>query len=122
MNEKIQQALQQDRLVDITAIGRKTGQPRKFEIMVRRLDGRLYILGQPVPKGWYANMRANPEITLHLKESVQVDLPAKASAILDETERRPILTALLQNEEMVDDLEAWIAGSPLIRIDVAAAF
>ena len=62
MNEQIQQALEQDRLVDITTVGRKSGQPRRFEIMLRRFEGQLYILGRPQPKDWVANMRANPEI------------------------------------------------------------
>lgn len=118
MSEAIQNALQNDQLVDITAIGRKSGEPHRFEIMLRRYDGQIYIVGSPVPKGWYANMRTKPEITLHLKQSVQADLPAKAVAIVDEAERRPILTALLVNQPMVDDLETWIAGCRLIRIDL----
>ena len=114
----IQHALETDRLVDITATGRKSGRPRRFEIMLRRHAGRLYIVGRPEPKGWYANMLADPAITLHLKESVQADLSARAEPILDMAERRPILTDLLADMDMVDDMDAWIASSAWTAVTV----
>lgn len=116
MNETTQKALQEDALVDITVIGRKSGQPHKFEIMLHRDGGKYYIAGQPQPKSWYANMLANPEITLHLKQSAQADLPATAHVVRDAAERRRLFQLFLGNSEMMTDLEAWVKGAKLIEI------
>jgi deazaflavin-dependent oxidoreductase (nitroreductase family) len=86
MNDKILRALERDRTIDITTIGRKTGKPRRIEIWFHNLDGRLYITGSPGKRSWYANLLANPEFTFHLKGSIQADLPARARPILDEYE------------------------------------
>jgi deazaflavin-dependent oxidoreductase (nitroreductase family) len=89
MDEKVRQALEQDQTIDITTTGRKSGLPRRIEISFQHLDGRLYIsAGTPGRKDWFANLQANPEFMFHLKESVQVDLPARARVIVDEAERR----------------------------------
>lgn len=69
MNEKIAQALAQDRVIDITTTGRKTGQPRRIEIWFHRWNGRYYITGLPGKRSWYANLLVYPEFTFHLKGS-----------------------------------------------------
>lgn len=119
MNEKIKQALAQDRVIDITTIGRKTGQARRIEIWFHRWNGRYYITGMPGRRSWYANMRANPNFTFHLKGSAQADLPATARPILDEAERRETLTGLLQTMDRIDALDEWLAHSPLVEVTLA---
>jgi hypothetical protein len=47
MDEAVKQALERDRIIDITTRGRTTGQPRRTEIWFHNLDGRLYITGTP---------------------------------------------------------------------------
>lgn len=84
--------------------------------MLRRHAGRYYIGGQPEPKDWYANMVADPEITLHLKQSTQADLPATAQAVLDEAERRQLFQRFFGDSEMMDDLERWVQSAKLIEI------
>lgn len=69
MDEAIKQALDQDRTIDITTTGRKTGQLRHTEIWFHNLDGELYITGTPGRRDWYANLLGDPEFTFHLKES-----------------------------------------------------
>ncbi|MEZ4622693.1 MAG: nitroreductase family deazaflavin-dependent oxidoreductase [Caldilineaceae bacterium] len=118
MNEAIQHALATDNLVDITATGRKSGEPRKFEIMLRRHDGKYYIAGQPAPKGWYANMVADPAITLHLKQSAQADLPATARPVLDAAERRHLFQHFFGDSEMMDDLDRWVESAKLVEIQL----
>src|SRR4051812_27381293 len=77
MSDATATALAQDRVIDITTIGRKTGEPRRIEIWFHRLDGRYYITGTPGrPRDWYANLVAQPGFTFHLKESATADLPA----------------------------------------------
>jgi deazaflavin-dependent oxidoreductase (nitroreductase family) len=117
MNDKILRALERDRTIDITTIGRKTGKPRRIEIWFHNLDGRLYITGSPGKRSWYANLLANPEFTFHLKGSIQADLPARARPILDEYERRQVLTGILPGLGRSDDLETWVAHSPLVEVE-----
>ena len=88
MTSAIEQALAQDRIIDITTIGRKTGQARRIEIWFHRVDGRYYITGSPGARGWYANMLEEPDFTFHLKQSAQADLPAHATAVLGDEKRR----------------------------------
>lgn len=118
MNEAIRKALDEDNLVDITATGRKSGEPRKFEIMLRRYEGKYYIAGRPEPKGWYANMIANPDITLHLKQSVQAELPAIAHDVQGAVERRQLFQHFFGASEMMDDLDQWVERAKLIEIQL----
>ena len=121
-NEQVQKALETDRVIDITTIGRKTSQRRRIEIWFHNLNGRLYITGMPGrPRSWYANMLANPEFTFHLKEGVQADLPAQAVPIVDEAERRKILSGILQKLDRDDDVESWVVGSPLVEVVIERA-
>ncbi len=38
MNEQVRQALDRGRVIDITTIGKKSGQPRRLEIWFHNLD------------------------------------------------------------------------------------
>ena len=118
MDERIKQALKQDRTIDITTTGRKSGEPRRIEIWFHNLDGRLYITGSPGRRSWYANLVANPEFTFHLKESAQADLPARARPITAEAERREVMGRITRNVGRAGDLEAWVRESPLVEVDL----
>ena len=116
IDDKIRHALQTDRTVDITTIGRKSGQPRRIEIWFHAVDGRYYLSGSPGKRSWYANLMANPEFTFHLKGTVKVDLRAMAHPIVDKAERRAVMAKILEKLGMDSHLEAWIAGSPLVEV------
>lgn len=118
MDDSIQQALRQDRAIDITTWGRKTGQPRRIEIWFHNLDDNLYITGSPGRRGWYANLVATPEFTFHLKESVQVDLPARATPVLTEEQRRQVLSVILRNLDKNDEIDTWVEGSALVQVEI----
>ena len=119
MDEQVQHALDHDHLIDITTGGRKTGQPRRIEIRFHNIEGHLYITGRPPrPRDWYANLLTNPEFTFHLKQSVRVDLPARATPILDQARRRTILTAIHQKLGRYQDIEAWVESSPLVAVEL----
>ena len=47
MDERIQRALSRGHRIDITTTGRKTGAPRRIEIVFHNIDGRIYISGIP---------------------------------------------------------------------------
>lgn len=120
MSAKIKRALERDLTIDITTKGRKSGKPRRTEIWFHNVDGRLYITGDPGPRDWYANMLAHQEFTFHLKESVKADLPARARAVTGAAERRRVLTRMAELDGGNDHLEEWIAGSPLVEVELLA--
>jgi hypothetical protein len=119
MDDRVRGALERDRTIDITTIGRNTGRPRRVEIWFHNLGGRLYITGLPGRRDWYANMVVNPGFTFHLKRSVQADLPARARPITDQAERREVLSKIISGLGGERDLEAWVADSPLVEVEIA---
>jgi len=118
MDEKIRQALATDRTIDITTIGRKSGEARRIEIWFHNVDGHLYITGTPGHRDWYANVAAHPDFTFHLKESVQADLPACARPITDAEEKRATLVPILTRLGRQADIERWVEESPLVEVTI----
>lgn len=116
MDPLIERALAQDKTIDITTTGARTGMPRRIEIWFYRLDGRIFITGSPGRRHWYANLLAHPDITFHLKQSARADLPARATPITDPARRRRILTRLFQNDSSAEEIERRVAGSPLVEV------
>jgi hypothetical protein len=127
MDAAVEQALAIDpssgaaeRTVDITTTGRRSGEPRRIETWFYRVDGEIYLSGAPGRRGWAANLEAEPSFTFHLKNGVEADLPAHATEITDEAERRAIFTTLLDEisglTSVRRDLEEWVAGSPLFAV------
>jgi deazaflavin-dependent oxidoreductase (nitroreductase family) len=113
-----------ERTIDITTAGRRSGIPRRVEVWFHRVDGHWYITGVPGPRNWYANLRANPRFTVHLKHGVRADLPATAKPV-DEQTRRRVITAVLDLQNKPDivgrpvarqSFDDWFAHSPLIEI------
>jgi deazaflavin-dependent oxidoreductase (nitroreductase family) len=113
-----------ERTIEITTLGARTGAPRRVEVWFHRVDGRWYITGMPAPRNWYANVRANPRLIVHLKHGVTADLPATAAPV-DQPTRRRVLTAVLELQNRPDlgarisrrqELDEWLAHSPLIEI------
>lgn len=76
--------------IDLTTIGRRSGRPSRIEIWWFRVDGRFVITGTPGPRDWYANVLANPEVTVHVAGS---DLPARAVPIQDPAARAAVFDA-----------------------------
>lgn len=120
MSDDVRRALEQDRVIDITTTGRTSGQPRRIEIWYHNLGGRLYVTGRPGPRSWYANLVANPELTFHLKRSVQADLPARARPIIEADERREVLSKILERIQMAGQIEQWVEGAPLVEVKLGS--
>ena len=96
LNEEIRKALRSDRIIDIITIGAKSGLPRKKEIAFTNVNGRIIICGGRAPRSprdWFANLKANPEFTFCLKQSLNVELPARAVLIVDPDDRRQLMSA-----------------------------
>ena len=116
VDQQIREQLQQGHTIDITTTGRQSGKPRRIEIGFQNIDGTVYISGLPGKRDWYANLVANPEFTFHLKDSVKADLPARARPITDPAERRAVLTPFTVNWNYANDLDKWLARSPLVAV------
>jgi deazaflavin-dependent oxidoreductase (nitroreductase family) len=118
VDERVQRALENDRTIDITTTGRRSGEPRRIEIWRYRYDARTFLSGSPGMRDWYANLVANPEFTFHLKGSARADLPAVARPITEDAERREVIAGILEDlGRAPGDLEGWIAGSPLAEVE-----
>lgn len=116
MSEDMRKALEADRTIDITTTGRKSNRPHRIETWLFRAGGQHFLTGSPGRRDWYANLLAAPDFTLHLKESVTADLTAQAIPITNQEERRTIFTEILTDLDALPDLDAWLAGSPLMEI------
>jgi len=115
--DAIQAALDHGHTIDITTTGRRSGKPRRIEIVFHNIDGRIFISGIPRPskRDWLLNLEANPRFTFHLKGRVHTDLPALARVIDDEEERRQVLPHVARNWQR-NDLDAMVRYSPLIEV------
>jgi hypothetical protein len=115
----VQSALGRGGLVDITTTGRKSGQPRRIEIGVHNLDGRLYLSGLPGRRDWYANLLERPHLVMHLwaPDGVTIDVPATARPITDAEERRRVMAPISRLWRL--DLGVMVASSPLIEVVLA---
>jgi deazaflavin-dependent oxidoreductase (nitroreductase family) len=116
-NGDIKAALARGHTIDITTIGRRSGAPRRIEIVFHNIGGRIYISGTPARtrRGWLANLEANPDFTFHLKGRVRADLQARARIIDDEAERREVLPHVARAWNR-DDVDVMVRYSPLIEV------
>ena len=119
-DERISRALSRGHTIDITTTGRRSGQPRRIELVFHNIDGHVVISGLPGRRDWYANLLANPRLTFHLKGAVKADLPAKARPIVEPAERRAVMTRVAQNWGRTD-IERMMQHSPLIEVTFAQA-
>ena len=115
LDDRIRRALSRGHLIDITTTGKRTGLPRRVELVFHNIDGRVYISGLPGRRSWYANLVANPRMTFHLKRVVQSDLPATARPITEPTERREIMEQVARNWNRTD-VDRMMAYSPLVEV------
>jgi len=122
MDAAARNALDNDGLIDISTVGRRTGQSRRIEIGLQRVHGRYYLTGTPgKARAWYANLVAHPSFTLHLKQSVAADLEAVARPVTELEEREAVFADLLIPFTSITSTPGmepavWIAQSPLVEV------
>ncbi|WFE64150.1 nitroreductase/quinone reductase family protein [Micromonospora sp. WMMD714] len=115
--DETRQVLERQRTVEISTTGRWSGQPRRTEIWRYRAGGRYWLTGSPGSRDWYANMLAHPEFTLHLAD---LDLPVRGRPVTDPDERAEVFGEIVPALSWAGSLESWIAGSPLVEIELGA--
>ena len=120
MDKAIKDALARNGVVDITTTGRKTGRPRRIEIVYHVIGGRIFISGMPRAdrkRAWLWNLESEPKFTFHLKRGITADLPASARVITDPAERRVVLEEVARNWRRTD-VDFMVAHSPLVEVTI----
>jgi deazaflavin-dependent oxidoreductase (nitroreductase family) len=121
MDATVRHALDYSQVIDLTTTGRRTGEPRRIEIFIHNLDGRLVISGKPVAgrtRAWLRNVADNPSVTLHLKSQLAVaNVEGTARVVTDPAERRALIEGVARNWRRTD-VEFMVEHSPLIEVTV----
>jgi deazaflavin-dependent oxidoreductase (nitroreductase family) len=126
MDDQVTRALRHGQTIDITTTGRRTGQPRRIEIVDHVIDGRIFITGMPRAdrkRAWLLNLEADPRLTIHLKGPVVADVPATARVLTDPGERQSLAAWVATNAWRNQDPAVMTAYSPMIEVtpeDIAA--
>jgi deazaflavin-dependent oxidoreductase (nitroreductase family) len=115
LTRAVQAELEHGQLIDITTHGRKTGQTRRIELVFHNVGGRIVISGKPgFPRGWVANLLADPRMTLHLKGRLVADLPALGRVITERAEREELLAPIARLWRI--DHTLMVRSAPLVEV------
>ena len=108
------QRLALHRTIDLTTIGRRSGEPRRIEIWWFHVEERFVITGTPGRRDWMANIHANPEVTVHVDG---LDIPARAEPIEDSAFRRRVFThPEISWYKTQTGLDRLVETSPMVEI------
>ncbi|HSJ70682.1 MAG TPA: nitroreductase family deazaflavin-dependent oxidoreductase [Acidimicrobiia bacterium] len=108
------EALARTRTVDLTTIGRRSGQPRTVEIWWFHVDGRFIITGTPGRRDWLANVRANPRVTVSAGNG---DFHGTATEVDDAAFKRRVFTdAQIGWYRTQADLDELISTAPMVEV------
>lgn len=100
--------------IDITTTGRRSGQPRRIEIWWFRYEHRFIISGTPGKRDWLANLRARPQLTVHVDG---MNLTATAAEIADENFRRAFFQDRSTRWYSTQvQLERLVAEAPMVEV------
>lgn len=117
--DAIRRVLRHGHTIDITTIGRRSGEERRIEMTFHSFDGHLYLSGIPNPdraRAWLQNLRAHPAFTFHLKQLLQADLSATAREVTEESERREVFGKIAKVWNR--DVETMLVHSPLVEVTI----
>lgn len=106
--------LSRTRTIDLTTIGRRTGEPRTVEIWWFHVDGRFIITGTPGRRDWLANVRANPAVVVSADDQ---SFDATATEIGDTGFKRRVFTdPQIGWYRTQAELDHLVADAPMIEI------
>ena len=115
LTDEVRGALEHGHRIDITTTGRHSGHPRRIELVFHNVGGRIVISGRPgFPRGWIANLLADPTMTFHLKGPVHADLPAHGRVVTDRDERERLLAPIARLWRI--DLAVMVGSAPVIEV------
>lgn len=93
MKHRLAGALAYSETVDITTIGRRSGRPRRIEIWMFAFEESFVVTGTPGRRDWYANILADPRVTIHVKYPDPFDVHSMAAVVDDNRFRRRFFAA-----------------------------
>lgn len=69
-------------------------------------------------RDWLANLKAHPDFVFCLKESLHVELPARAVVITDPADRRALMSAPETQwyREQGNSVEELVRASPIVEV------
>jgi deazaflavin-dependent oxidoreductase (nitroreductase family) len=106
--------LSRTRTIDLTTIGRRTGEPRTVEIWWFHVDGRFIITGTPGRRDWLANVRANPAVVVSAHGQ---SFSASTSEIEDADFKRRVFTdPQIGWYRTQADLDHLVETAPMIEV------
>jgi deazaflavin-dependent oxidoreductase (nitroreductase family) len=116
VDDRLVARLAATRTIEITTIGRRSGRPVRIEIWWFHFENRFIITGTPGRRGWLANLRAEPRMTVH---TLGRDLPASVRLLTDRAFRRRFFTQ--QNAEVgwylsQSPLDELVDKAPMIEV------
>lgn len=117
MRQRLAAALAYSETVDITTIGRRSGEPRRIEIWMFTFEENFVVTGTPGRRDWYANTVADPRVTVHVKYPEPFDVATAAVVVRDEAFRRRFFAARepAWYRSQVE-LDRLVSGSPMISL------
>lgn len=120
MDDAVRSALAVDEVIDITTIGRISGQPRRIEIWFHVIDEAVYLSSMPGQRYWNTNLLANPLFTFHFKQSFVRDVAARATPMTNPATKRDVFTKMKDAESRMAhmDVDLWVAESPLMLVEL----
>lgn len=102
------------RTIDLTTFGRQSGEPRRIEIWWFRVGGRFIITGTPGRRDWLANVRANPNVIVHV-DGLEVE--AIVSEVADKSIRREVFSQPETRWYSTQaELDRLIEESPMVEV------
>ena len=91
----------------LTTTGRKTGEPRVSPLLYLREGDRVILVasqgGAANNPMWYLNLKANPKVTIQIKDQV-LHLTARDATEVEKAEYWPKLVAMYSS---FDDYQSW---------------
>lgn len=93
MKQRLADALTYSETVDITTVGRRSGEPRRLEIWMFAFEDTFVVTGTPGRRDWLANVLSDPRVTVHVKYPESFDVYTVAAVVADEGFRRRFFAA-----------------------------
>lgn len=122
MSDPVITALARGGMVEVSTIGRHSGNPHRIRVGLHSIDRTLYISGQPGKRDWYANLQANPSLTIHFTRGATADVPAAAEFVPDRTVRKTLIEKVMISghgmspDRAAREFDRWMSQSPLVIV------